>query len=503
MRSQSMINPFSQRAGALIPCSSLERMSRIEMCVLRARPAAWIWVVLFAVGVAIPRLVVAQADSSERASRYLPVGHWAYEPIEYLRSRGFLANLNPLVQPYTRLQVARGLSEIDSDILAVPTAHWARLLRDELQRELDLLAGREVRGWGVRMTVGARTSTSQRLDVLRPIGAEGFWPRYTAGVWVESGPLAIETRLQGDLYLFDDPDGLDPEQRLGGRTDNAYVAVQLPFGQVMIGRLRRNWSALGTRSLMVSNNPFPYPQVGFTVNLDRFSLRAFTGELDTVTDTVAGAVETETPYKRYIAAQRVDYSTERFGVSLGQAILYASRTGGPLLRFLNPVELLAFLSDDQPRDVVVNLVLQAQVWYQADGLVLFAEALLDDIDIDPEDANNPQNPVRAPARYAVAFGGRLNGLADWLEVGASYERVSAFAYRTFEPAVDRYSFLRRGLGANFSDYDRLPTRRRPADRPGPGDAACVWAQAGWVRSPRLAAKTRYASSPARTESGDH
>ncbi len=220
-------------------------MSRIEMCVPRARPVARIWLVFFAVGVAIPRLVVAQADSSERASRYLPVGHWAYEPIEHLRSRGFLANLNPLVQPYTRLQVARGLSEIDSEILAAPTAHWARLLRDALQRELDLLAGREVRGGGVRMTVGARTSTSQRFDVLRPIGGEGFWPRYTAGVWVESGPLAIETRLQGDLYLFDDPDGLDPEQRFGGRTDHAYVAVQLPFGQVMIGRLRRNWSALG------------------------------------------------------------------------------------------------------------------------------------------------------------------------------------------------------------------------------------------------------------------
>ena len=72
-----------------------------------------------------------------------------------------------------------------------------------------------------------------------------------------------------------------------------------------------------------------------------------------------------------------------------------------------------------------------------------------DIDVDPKDANNPQNPVRAPARYAVAFGGRLNGLADWLEVGASCERVSACAYRTREPAVYRDSFLRRGPGATL------------------------------------------------------
>jgi hypothetical protein len=33
-------------------------------------------------------------------------------------------------------------------------------------------------------------------------------------------------------------------------------------------------------------------------------------------------------------------------------------------------------------------------------------------------------------------------------------QVSAFAYRT-PFVVDEYSFLRRGLGDNFSDYDRL------------------------------------------------
>ena len=117
-------------------------MSRIEMCVLTARPAAWIWLVLFAVAVAIPRPLGAQAGSPERASRNLPVGHWAYEPIYRLRSRGYLVKLNPLIQPYRRIDVARGLAALEPDTLARQAARWVRLLREEFRAEIDRIAGR-------------------------------------------------------------------------------------------------------------------------------------------------------------------------------------------------------------------------------------------------------------------------------------------------------------------------------------------------------------------------
>ena len=188
-----------------------------------------------------------------------------------------------------------------------------------------------MRGWGLRGTVGARGSTHRRFDALRPVGNEGLWPRATAGVWVESGPLVAVTRLQGDLYLKDDPDGIDPEQRRAGRSDHAYVALQFPIGELMVGRLRRNWSALGSRGLMVSNNPFPYSQIGFAFRFKRFSLQAFTGELDTV-GVVQSALGPILVHKRYIAAHRLDYSTDRFGVSFGESIVYGAQTGAPLLK---------------------------------------------------------------------------------------------------------------------------------------------------------------------------
>ena len=46
----------------------------------------------------------------------------------------------------------------------------------------------------------------------------------------------------GDLYFNDDPDGIDPGQRRGGRTDHAYVSARFGPVGVMLGRMKRNWS---------------------------------------------------------------------------------------------------------------------------------------------------------------------------------------------------------------------------------------------------------------------
>ena len=43
-----------------------------------------------------------------QAARYLPTDHWTYEYIGRLRDRGMLTSLHPLVQPYRRIDIARG-----------------------------------------------------------------------------------------------------------------------------------------------------------------------------------------------------------------------------------------------------------------------------------------------------------------------------------------------------------------------------------------------------------
>jgi hypothetical protein len=256
---------------------------------------------------------------------------------------------------------------------------------------------------------------------------------------VESGPLAIETRLYGDLYYNDDPDGLNPGQGWGGRSDNAYLSLSLPRVTLSLGRFSRNWSALGTAGLMVSDVPTPYPSVAMDLVLGRVTFSAFTGELDTILG-----------QKRYLSGHTLSYRrSQDFYVSFGETVLYASQRGGLSLRFLNPVELLLFDKDGEPADMTVNLMLNAEAWLRKGALTMHGEFLLDDFDV-----SGTPGLGRAPTRYGFDVTAKWVSPAQPLALSAEYRQVSSFAYRT-SYGVDVYTYLQRGLGDNFADYDRL------------------------------------------------
>ena len=83
--------------------------------------------------------------------------------------------------------------------------------------------------------------------------------------------------------------------------------------------------------------------------------------------------------------------------------------------------------------------------------VFYGEALLDDIDVTPEDGQDPE-----PMSYALSLGARFYSLLPDGELEIQYRRVSAFAYRTLP--MDGWSYFDRGLGDPFSDYDRITLR---------------------------------------------
>jgi hypothetical protein len=380
----------------------------------------------------------ALAQSPATGSRYLPLDHWAYEYVERLESRGLLPGLNPLVQPYRRLDVAWELARLTPDSLRAPMAGWVRMLKDEFSRELATVAGEKDVRWGLETMAGAHGSTSRRLDAARPLGSGDLWPWYRGGGWVETGPLAAETRVYGDTHFRDDPDapdpGYDPRAQRGGRTDNAYLSVALPFGAIEAGSFTRNWGPIGSPSLMVSGVPTVYPQVGFEARAGRFTLRSFAAELDTVGG-----------QKRQFFAHRIDYHTKDLTLSFGESNLYVYPS--LLLRFLNPVDFL-FVDGPQVGEPGQNLMLDAQFWLRRSGWVLYGDGLLDDIDVTPE------TPKPEPPQYAFTLGARLTALPPWVELRTEYQQVGAWTYRT-PNYVDRYSYFNRGLGANYSDYDRL------------------------------------------------
>jgi hypothetical protein len=357
-------------------------------------------------------------------------GHWAYEYLARLRTRGYLGDLDPLLRPHRRTDVVRALSALDPDTLPRPAADWVRLLRSEF--------GGEEQAFGAVVMAGSRAANTDRLDPLRPTGEGGVWPQGMAGGWFEGGHVAAESRVLGDLYLDHDPDLRALQRPLGGLAEHSYLSLSVAFAGVTLGRVARNWGPAGSRGLVISDGPLAYPQLGFEGRFGHLGLQAFTAELDTLEGS-----------RRYLAAQRLAYTTPHLAIALANAVLYSGPDVAPSLQLLNPVALLAFERENPPGDDrAQNYMLSVQAWYQRGGLVLHGEALLDDVDVHPIPGYS-----RAPTRYGFTAGARLSSLAPWVELAAEYGQVSSFAYRAYG-AGDRYDYLGRGLGESFADYQR-------------------------------------------------
>ena len=301
----------------------------------RVRPRLLRTTVLALLGAtAMVQAPAAQAQRPAGGSVRIPTDHWANYYIGRLRERGLIGHLNPLVQPWRAADIARAVAVLDPDTLTDPVREWVRRLREAFPADTTAAGARRPTG-GASVAGALRASTSKRLDPARPLGQEGTWPRGQAGAWLEGGPLAAEFRLLGDRYYPDDPDGVDPEQSRGLRTDVAYVAADFPVASIELGRLARNWSRAGVSGLMLSDVATPYPQIGLELRAWRFVVRAFTGELEVLDGR-----------RRYIAGHRIDYESPNLVLSFGEVNLYAPDAGGFSLRWLNPLEQYLFEGDN-------------------------------------------------------------------------------------------------------------------------------------------------------------
>ena len=404
-------------------------------------------------------LSASAQDPGRIGSRILSVDSWTYEAIERLRSRAYLPGLNPLAQPYRRIDVAAELVDVDAATLQEPVAGWVRMLTRELAPELSRLsepedeaAGQRV---GLQFLLGATASDSRRRDPLMPYRTsdnEGFsdraWWSWAGGLWLETHNVAVETRLFNDRWFYEthgDPDGQNPGGfKVFGRTDNAYLTLAYPWGNIWVGRFKRNWGPIGQTGMMIGANPTSYPQIGLDLGRGSLTFRFMAGELLSVNGR-----------QRYIVGNRLDYHRGNFWVSIGESALYSGESA--VLRLFNPLELIFFdhSSSYDRQEISGNMMLNAMFWARVGQATLYGEFALDDFDLNPRTGASDR-PIESTS-YQLSLGGRYLGVSDRLEFGFDYRRVSALSYRS-GVVTEIWMQLDRGLGDPWSDYDRLTLR---------------------------------------------
>ncbi len=407
----------------------------------------------------------ARQKAPFHASAYLPLGHWAYPMIDYWISTGQARLLSPVVRPYTRMQVASLVAEIESAGPQAFEEEWLRRLRLELAPEmaaLETVPGREAEEtpgetaqhpehatpYNLTLfgSLGATATSQTHRDPLRP-ELEGQFSDATLleYVFLESygnlGPVVGGLRFGRDGTFLSDPQFPDgrvvPDQNglflneLGMRVQEGYLEVQTRYASLFFGRMYRNWGFGGLHGLTLSDYAYSEEALSYRVGTDRIFL---TGSFAPFGDFAADTT-------RYFSIHRLEVRPwDSFMVALSEAVIHGGPSQPLQFSLLNPLGFWHITGKDQPPK---NTVGQVDLWWRpTSGVTTYGSLLLD--------TTNTPRTSNSCCGIGGSLGVDLAGLLPGWIFKLQGTAIQSLVYRTELP-WEEWSIRRIGLGWDKSD----------------------------------------------------
>ena len=391
-------------------------------------------------------VILGSAPLLAQAGPWVPIGSRLDGLALWLSDEGGLRSLDPLTRPWRLAAVRQAAAGQDSLALRPSAQQVLGWLRAELVRAADSSA--------VTVELGAAAYRDGRRETFREGGASGGGAM--GGIWasLSRGPLVAVINPAFEQRLKDDPEFTGNIDRFtAGRLQTAYVAATGSLGDVVLGRMARQWGPALFQGLQLSPSAYAQDQLTAAVRLGHFELSTLAQRLD---DSAAAPV----PINRYFFAHRLTINAGR-GVWL--AFSETGTYGGPGRgfepAFFAPLGLALLAEVNETRRV--NAMWGAELHAPLGrGLVFATQLVIDDIQVD-NDTLTDKRP--SSGGFTATLGGRLPGASHWT---LGYTRVGALTYRNSADPWEVYALQGVGLARNFSDYDqamlRVETRPAPA-----------------------------------------
>jgi hypothetical protein len=136
-----------------------------------------------------------------------------------------------------------------------------------------------------------------------------------------------------------------------------------------------------------------------------------------------------------------------------EGVLYSGTNAGLSLNYANPLHVLGFVSDNDPKNYENNLVLGAMVWGYQKGWTFSAQMLMDDF-VYSNRSEMAQGGYLEPLSTSIMASIYKANVMDGLGIGFQGELVSSQVYHT-DQTEGQWTYAQRGLATNFSDYIHL------------------------------------------------
>lgn len=392
------------------------------------------------------------AAQERRPGPLIPLGSRADRLAAWVIADGGLPGVDPLARPFRLSAVRAAVAAQDTLILAPSARRVFGWLRDAVAAfDAPVLLVGEAAGQAYR---------NGRRDSFRPGGGRGAYPAVGIVAAASDGPFTAVLNPALEGRLWDDPEYTGAtNKRVAGRMQSAYVAAAGARGEVVFGRLARDWGPGGGvfDGLVLSPSAYAHETLAGALRFGRFEIGGLAMQLDPAPDTSGAAGPS---FNRFLFAHRLGIRAGR-GVWLAfyETGVYGGAGQGFRPALHNPLNLalLSEINDDLNVNVLVGADLAAQL---TPGVRVSASGFLDDIQIDDSQLRD-QRPTSYGFTALVQAG--LGTLPAHLSVG--YTRVASLAYRNEIDVNFGYTLRGVGIGRNFSDYDQWLLRAEV--RPGP------------------------------------
>ncbi len=382
-------------------------------------------------------------------STYLPLGDWTYKYIDLLIARGRLPGLQPLVQPYRRLDVARALvAAEEAGRISSVEQEWVGALKAELATEVDWATERRTQDASFygRVGAGLKAMSHTHRDVMRPEGDEALFPTFDLYLHGEAPMVAGALRARWDNHYVNDPqfpDGRAVEFRqcdpvvdeCAYRVEDAYVEVQLPYARLFFGRIYRNWGLPGPDGLLISDYSYSYDHLGYQFGNSRISLTGLYAPFNDFAGDTA----------RHFSSHRFDWQIrENLVLAVGESVIYGGENRRIDFNLTNPVGVWEISGSAKGRER--NALGQAELWWRPyAGLVTYGSFMVDNTSV------GNQGTTSGLPQYAAALGIQLPSLRPRWSLRADLSVVSSLAYRSRVAFYEYYTLNELGLAHDLVD----------------------------------------------------
>lgn len=376
------------------------------------------------------------------SSTFLYTDHWAYTYIQLLQDRGYLRELYYSVKPYKRMNLAKAVVALNTDQLMLSEKYWVKLLQKEFHQEIQFLTtGNEE---GDALTAFKTTFETSNYSEDGRFESD-FYVNPEINYLINH--LSVSLRGRIDNGLLNDPTYTgEKTDGLAARLEDGYGLLQFGKMNLFVGRVAQNWGPFSRKSLILSDNPYTYDQVGLNFETRHIAFHSTFAKLNSVT-------YGSPPAERYFSAHRLDIKFNG-GINIGfsETVVYGGPNQSLDFSYMNPFTIFMNAQTNDGKEANENLAFDFFVPFRQFNFK--GQILVDDFILD-----GPSKPVpnrktssdRLGFLFAVQANDMLVKNSQWL---LQYENIGSYTYNVKQKRPwQSYTYDGRGLGNISNDRD--------------------------------------------------